>query len=228
MAPNAQRERPHRSRAAPAPVCEPGAGAPRRACPGHDASAGVAALGAEVDQPVAGADHVQVVLDHQQRMAGVQQLAQRAHQLGDVVEVQAGGGLVEHEQRALARHRLAAGTAVARRLGQEAGQLEALRLAAGQRGHGLAELDVFQPDVDDRLQRADHLAVAGEQLRRLADGQVQHVGHVQADEAAARAGPASDCQGAASGTGLAVDAHLQHLGAGSACRRNPGNAGRRR
>jgi hypothetical protein len=60
-------------------------------------------------------------------------------------------------------HRLAAGAAVARRLGQETGQLEPLRLAARQRGHRLAELDVFQPHIDDGLQGADHLAVVGKQ-----------------------------------------------------------------
>ena len=71
----------------------------------HHLAAGIAALGAQVDDPVGGADDVEVVLDDDQRMAGVEQLAQRAHQLGDVVEVQAGGRLVEQEQRALARCR---------------------------------------------------------------------------------------------------------------------------
>ncbi len=41
------------------------------------------------------------------RVPGLQQLAQRAHQLGDVVKVQAGGGLVKQEQRAFARQALA-------------------------------------------------------------------------------------------------------------------------
>ena len=46
-----------------------------------------------------------------------------------------------------------------RRLGQEAGELQALRLAARQRRHRLAELHVLEADVDDRLQHAQHLAV---------------------------------------------------------------------
>jgi hypothetical protein len=61
-------------------------------------------------------------------------LRKRAHQLGDVVEVQAGGGLVEQEQRALLRH--APGAGDRRGLGQEAGQLQALRLAADSVGTG--------------------------------------------------------------------------------------------
>jgi hypothetical protein len=123
----------------------------------------VAAFGAQVDQPVGGADHVEVVLDDDQRVAGFQQLAQRAHQLGDVVEVQAGGRLVEQEQRALGGLGLPAGRRELGGLGQEARQLQALRLAARQRRHRLAQLHVFEADVDDGLQRADHVAVVGEQ-----------------------------------------------------------------
>ena len=39
------------------------------------------------------------------------------------------------------------------------GQFQALRLATTERGHRLAQLDVFQAHVDDGLQGADHLAV---------------------------------------------------------------------
>src|SRR5450830_1643355 len=85
------------------PVCEV---AWARTSSGVPTAATIAPFRAQVDQPVAGPDHVQVVLDHQQRMPGLQQLAQGAHELGDVVEMQAGGGFVEQEQRALARHRL--------------------------------------------------------------------------------------------------------------------------
>jgi len=145
----------------------------------HDETARIPPLGAQVDQPVAGADHIQVVLDHQQRMPGLQQLAQRAHELGDVVKVQAGGGFVEQEQRTLARHRLAAAAAGLGSLGQKAGQLQALRLAARQGGHGLTQLHVLQAHIHNGLQGAQHLAVAGKQARRLADREVQHIGHTQ-------------------------------------------------
>jgi hypothetical protein len=59
--------------------------------------------------------------------------------LRDVVEVQAGGRLVEDVERA-------PGGA-----GQLLGQLDALRLAARQRRRLLADLDVAQADVDQRL-----------------------------------------------------------------------------
>ena len=60
------------------------------------------------------------MLDDDQRVPGVEQLAEGAQQLGDVVEVQAGGGFVEQEQ--LVRLGFVC-------LGQVAGELEALRLA---------------------------------------------------------------------------------------------------
>ena len=65
---------------------------------GNDASAGFAALRSHLDQPVGASDHIQVVLDDQQRVAAVQQLVEGAHQLRDVLEVQAGGGLIEDQQ----------------------------------------------------------------------------------------------------------------------------------
>ena len=67
-----------------------------------DFAAGVAALGAEIDNPVGGSHHVEVVLDDDHRVPGSEQLAQRAHELGDVVEVQAGGWLIKQEQGAFA------------------------------------------------------------------------------------------------------------------------------
>ena len=160
----------------------------------HHMATTLAAFRPQVDQPVGGADHVQVVLDHHQRMPGVQQLAQGAHQLGNVVKVQAGGRLIQHEQRAAPRRGLAAGAAAFRGLGQETGQLEALRLAARQRGHGLAQLHVFQAHIHNRLQHADHVTVGAEQVGGFADRQVQHIGHVQF-------------------AALALDSDFQNLGA---------------
>ena len=148
---------------------------------GHDQTAAVATLGAQVNQPVAGADHVQVVLNDDERVPGVQELAQCAHELGNVVKVQAGGGLVEQKQRALARQWLARLGLCARGLGQKARQLQALGLAARERGHALAQLQVVQPHVDQRLQGADDLGVIGKQRSGFAHGQCQHIGHVERD-----------------------------------------------
>ena len=166
----------------------------------NDHPTALAALRPQVDQPVARADHVEVVLDHHQRMSGIEQLAQRTHQARDVVEVQAGRGLVEQEQRALACQRLLAGAAVFRGLGEETGQLESLRFATRQRRHRLAQLDVVQPDIGNRPQHAQHLAVRDKQHGRFGHRQVEHVGHVEC-------ATATGCQLVA-----AFDRHLQNLG----------------
>ena len=96
---------------------------------GHHMATGLSTLGTQVDQPVTGTDHIQVVLNHHQRVAHVEQFAQGAHQLGDVVKMQTGGGLVQHEQSTPARQGLATRAAGFGGFGQESGQLQTLRLA---------------------------------------------------------------------------------------------------
>ncbi len=82
-----------------------------------------AALWAQVDDVIGGLDHVQVVLDDDDRVARLDQAREHAEQLLHVVEVQARGGLVQDVDG------LAGGAA--REL---SGQLDALRFTAGERG----------------------------------------------------------------------------------------------
>src|SRR5262245_46751956 len=74
----------------------------RRPC-GDDLAAAVAAFGAEVDDPVGGLDHLEIVLDHHHGVAALNELVQHIEELGDVVEMQPGGGLVENIERAAGR-----------------------------------------------------------------------------------------------------------------------------
>ena len=90
---------------------------------GHDEAALVARLGPQVDHPVGGLDHVQVVLDHHDRVAQIDQPVEHVQQLGQVVEVQAGGRLVQQVEGA-------SGVGP----GQLGGQFHPLGLAAGERG----------------------------------------------------------------------------------------------
>src|ERR1700722_4776857 len=69
---------------------------------GHDLPSALAALRAQVDYPIGAADHVQVVFDDQNASAILDQSLKGAQQLGNVVEVQSGGGLIEDEQCAAA------------------------------------------------------------------------------------------------------------------------------
>ena len=107
-------------------------------------------------------------------MTGGEQLAQRAQQAGDIVEVQAGGRFVEQKQRAA----LAAGLVqpLARGLGQKAGQLQALGFAARQCGHRLTEPQIIESDIFERLQAGRDVVVVGKKGQRLMHREVEHIG----------------------------------------------------
>ncbi len=87
---------------------------------GDDAAATFAAFGAEVDDPVGLLDDVEMVLDDEHGVAEIDEALQDVEEFSDIVEVQAGGGLVEDVEGA-------AGLA----LGKLAGELDALGFAAG-------------------------------------------------------------------------------------------------
>ena len=133
---------PRSTRARYSPVADPGVSATCSGVPSAMiAPAARAALGPEVDDPVRGLDHVEVVLDHEHRVAVVDQPVEHLEQLLDVGEVEAGRRLVEEVERLPGR--------APRELGR---QLDALRLAAGERRRRLAEVDVAEPDVEQRLE----------------------------------------------------------------------------
>src|ERR1700738_3805282 len=89
-----------------------------------DPAAVVAGAGAEVDDPVGVRHDPLVVLDDDDRLAGVNEPVEQTEQLLDVGEVQTAGRLVEDVDAALLAH--------------VRGQLESLPFAAGQRGEWLA------------------------------------------------------------------------------------------
>ena len=71
-------------------------------CAGRDdATAVLAPFGTQVDHVVGRLDDVEVVLDHEQGVPRLEQLAERGEQLRDVVEVQPGRRLVQDVQQAL-------------------------------------------------------------------------------------------------------------------------------
>ena len=90
-------------------------------------------------------------------------------------------------------------------LRQVPGELQALRLAAGERRHRLAEAQVFEADVDQRLQAVLHRLVLAEEARAPR-------------RPSARARRRSTCRRSS----------LRGSRRGSAGRRSPGSAGRRR
>src|SRR6267142_2467906 len=96
-----------------------------------EAAAVFATFGAKVDDPVGVADYVEVVLDDDDGVAEIGEAMQDVEQLLNVVEVQAGGRLVEQVEGL-------AGLALA----EFAGQLDALRFATRERHSGLAQMHV--------------------------------------------------------------------------------------
>src|SRR5580698_6735908 len=87
-----------------------------------DLPAAIATLGPEIDYIVGSLDHVEVMLDHDNRVATVGEPAEYREQLLDVVEMQTGRGLVQDVERA------------ARGAAREfLGQLDALGFAARKR-----------------------------------------------------------------------------------------------
>ena len=88
-----------------------------------------------------------MVLDDDDRLAGVDEPVEQAEQLLDVGEMEAGRRLVENVDAAL--------------LGHLGGQLEPLPLAAGQRRERLAETDVAEPDIGEPLEDGGRRARLG-------------------------------------------------------------------
>ena len=119
------------------------------------------------------------MLNDDERVSRLEQLAQCAHEFGNVVKVQPGGRLVKQKQGAFAGQTLATLGRTSRRLGQKPGQLEALRFAARQGGHRLPQTHIFQPHIDNGLQRTNDIAVLRKQGCGFADREGQHIGHIQ-------------------------------------------------
>ena len=112
-------------------------------------------------------------------MTCLQQSAQSAHQFGDVIEVQARGGLVKQKQSTFACRGLSAGRSRFRRISQETRQLQTLCFTAAEGGHGLSQAHIFQAHIHNRLQSPNHFAVIGKQLRGFTHCQGQYVSHIQ-------------------------------------------------
>src|ERR1700730_8168267 len=116
-----------------------------RRAPGDDFAAAVAAFWAEVDHPVGGFYHFEIVLDHDDGVSLRHQLVQYFQQFLHVVEMQARGRLIQDVERA-PRGALA----------QFLREFHALSLAAGQRRRLLADMDVVEADAMQRLEGFAH------------------------------------------------------------------------
>ena len=62
---------------------------------GDDAPSPAAAFGSQIDDPVGRLDDIEVVLDHDHCVAGIDQALENLEKLANVFEMEARGGLVE-------------------------------------------------------------------------------------------------------------------------------------
>ncbi len=74
----------------------------RGAC-GHNFAAAIAALGADINDPIGGLDHIKVMFDHDHGVALIDQFVQHLQQLFHVFEMQARGGFIKDIKRASGR-----------------------------------------------------------------------------------------------------------------------------
>ena len=121
-----------------------------------------------------------MVLDHHDRVARVHQAVQAVQQPLNVGQVQAGGRLVQDIEV----------VAAALDLAQLVRQLDPLRLAAGERGRGLAELSGSPgPAASARPACADE-GHGLEEAAALLDGHVQHLARCSCRSSVSPASPA--------------------------------------
>jgi len=71
---------------------------PLRCSNGHNLAAFIAGFGSEIDNPVGAFNHFEIVLDHNQRMPGVDQSLEQLQQNRDIIEMQSGGWFVENKK----------------------------------------------------------------------------------------------------------------------------------
>src|SRR5207302_60179 len=114
----------------------------------------VAGAWAHLDHPVGSFDDVEVMLDDQHGVAGVHQAIEHAAQRADVVQMQAGRGLVQDVEL------VAPAACFAARQRQLPRDLEALCLAARERGGRLAEPQVAKTHLLEVPQRARQAGLA--------------------------------------------------------------------
>ena len=121
---------------------------------GHDAAALGAGLGADLENPVGGFEHVEVVLDDDHAVAALDELLQHVEQAPHVVPVQPGGGFVQRRRAPAGGMRfwvlglLSSGLgAPALKRAEVADELEALGFAAAEGVERLAQREIAEADL---------------------------------------------------------------------------------
>ena len=109
----------------------------------------VAAFGSHVDDPVGAFDDFHVVFDDDEGVAVFDEGVEGGHEFADVVEMESGGGLVENEE--------GVGGEVA--FAEEAGEFDALGFSSTEGAAALAESNISESDICERLDLVADLEV---------------------------------------------------------------------
>src|SRR6202008_2764970 len=119
----------------------------------------------KVNDPIGGLDHFEIVLNHQNGAARIDQSTKGGEQFTDIVEVQSGGGLIEDVKRTNAaavsltiRTRGTANIPVCRL--QVGRQFHALGFASRKRGRRLPEPEIAESHFLQHTQLVDNLGHA--------------------------------------------------------------------
>ena len=135
----------------------------RRRSGRDDAPAVAPAPRAEVDDPVGLGDEVEVVLDHDHRMALIHQLIQAIEQALNVREVQARGRFVQDVKIVLPMLELP----------EFRRQLDPLRLAAGEVRGRMTDGQIPQPQIVEHFEFANNPGLIREKVDSLLDRKIQ-------------------------------------------------------
>src|SRR4030095_5282184 len=108
---------------------------------GDDTPALGAAFRTKIYYEVSILDHVEIMFDHNHRVANADQTLEHVEQLVHISEMKSGGWLIENVNRSPGRA-----------LGKFFRQFDSLRFTPRDGGRRLAQLDIAQPDVEKRLQ----------------------------------------------------------------------------
>ena len=130
----------------------------------HNLSTGIASFGTKINEVIARADDVEVVLDDDNSVAFVNEFAEHAHKNAYVIEMQTCSGFVEDIDGLAGR-----------RSGKFGSEFDALTLTTGEGSGGLAELDVTQTYFLERFDLTENIRLRLKELDSLVDGHIENI-----------------------------------------------------
>ncbi len=125
----------------------------RRCTLEHQLAAAFTRPGADIQDLVSGAHHLWIMLDDQQRVAGIAQALEDAHHPIHIARMQANAGLIEHEER------------VDQGRAERGGEIDALYLATREGPRLALQGQIAEPDLGQILQPGAD--VQQQQIHRL-------------------------------------------------------------